>query len=85
MNTDYIVKVLQFDFSPLLCSSLFWINKWRGGRITVEKAGMDGSRRGTLAVLTTQSPRGLTLDVAARRLYWISDLKKVDVNGNVGE
>ncbi len=38
---------------------------------------MDGSERSSLTVLTAQSAHSLTADVAARRLYWISDFKKV--------
>lgn len=45
--------------------------------MTIEKAGMDGFLRSSLVVVTAQLPRGLTLDVAARRLYWLSDFRKV--------
>lgn len=55
---------------------MFWINKGPNS-ITIEKAGMDGFLRTSLVVLTAQLPKGLTLDVAARRLYWLSDFKKV--------
>lgn len=58
-------------------SMMFWINVGHGDRVTIEKSWMDGSERSTLAVLTAQSPHSLTADVAARRLYWISDFKKV--------
>ncbi|XP_074547092.1 uncharacterized protein LOC141805800 [Halichoeres trimaculatus] len=57
-------------------SLMFWINGSPGGRVTVEKSWMDGSERSSLSVLTAQSAHGLTADVAARRLYWISDFKK---------
>lgn len=45
--------------------------------MTLEKSWMDGSDKSSLAVLTAQEAHGLTADVAARRLYWISDFKKV--------
>ena len=56
---------------------MFWMNKGENGGTTIEKAGMDGSKRLSLAVITAELPRGLTLDVASRRLYWISDFKMV--------
>ncbi|XP_046717127.1 low-density lipoprotein receptor-related protein 2 isoform X8 [Silurus meridionalis] len=56
-------------------STMFWINK--GPNIlTIESAAMDGFLRTSLMVVTAQLPRGLALDVAARRLYWISEFKK---------
>ncbi|TNN86282.1 Low-density lipoprotein receptor-related protein 2 [Liparis tanakae] len=55
---------------------MFWINAGHGDRVTVEQSWMDASERSTLAVLTAQSAHSLTADVAARRLYWISDYKK---------
>ncbi|XP_055081616.1 low-density lipoprotein receptor-related protein 2-like [Periophthalmus magnuspinnatus] len=57
-------------------SLMFWINAGPGERVTIEKSWMDGSDRSCLAVLTAQAAHGLTADVAARRLYWISDSKK---------
>ncbi|XP_041666800.1 low-density lipoprotein receptor-related protein 2-like isoform X2 [Cheilinus undulatus] len=57
-------------------SSMFWINAGLGDRVTIEKSWMDGSGGSSLIVLTAQSPHSLTADVAARRLYWISDFKK---------
>ncbi|XP_034564755.1 low-density lipoprotein receptor-related protein 2-like isoform X2 [Notolabrus celidotus] len=57
-------------------SLMFWINGGPGDRVTIEKSWMDGSERSSLTVLTAQSAHGLTADVAARRLYWISDFKK---------
>ncbi|XP_038154914.1 low-density lipoprotein receptor-like [Cyprinodon tularosa] len=68
-------------------SLMFWINEGPGDRVTLEKSWMDGSDRSTLTVLTAQIAHSLTTDVAARRLYWISDLKmsvetvKVDGTG----
>ncbi|KAM6975856.1 uncharacterized protein LKV04_015114 [Tautogolabrus adspersus] len=57
-------------------SLMFWINAGPGDRVTIEKSWMDGSERSSLTVLTAQSAHSLTADVAARRLYWISDFKK---------
>lgn len=45
--------------------------------MTIERSWMDGSERRSLAVLTAQVAHGLAADVAAKRLYWISDVKKV--------
>lgn len=61
----------------LLHSLMFWINEGPGDRLTLEKSWMDGSDRNTLTVLTAQFAHSLTADVAARRLYWISDSKRV--------
>ncbi|XP_029301026.1 low-density lipoprotein receptor-like [Cottoperca gobio] len=57
-------------------SLMFWFSAGHGDRVTIEKSWMDGSERSTLTVLTAQSAHSLTADVAARRLYWISDFKK---------
>nr|XP_049594845.1 low-density lipoprotein receptor-related protein 2 isoform X5 [Syngnathus scovelli]XP_049594846.1 low-density lipoprotein receptor-related protein 2 isoform X6 [Syngnathus scovelli] len=68
-------------------SLMFWINTGPGTRVTIEWSWMDGSDRNSLIVLTAQMAHGLTADVAARRLYWISDAKmsietvKVDGTG----
>lgn len=62
---------------PWSPSMMFWINTGLGDRVTLQKSWMDGSDRSSLTVLTAQSAYGLTADVAARRLYWISDFKKV--------
>ncbi|XP_050977886.1 low-density lipoprotein receptor-related protein 2 isoform X9 [Labeo rohita] len=56
-------------------SFIFWINKGPNEEITIERAEMDGLNRTTLVFITAQLPRSLTLDVAARRLYWISVYK----------
>lgn len=64
-------------FLSLLQSSMFWMDSGREGRSTLERSWMDGSDRDSLAVLTAQQAHSLTADVAARRLYWISDVKKV--------
>ncbi|XP_034457661.1 low-density lipoprotein receptor-related protein 2-like isoform X3 [Hippoglossus hippoglossus] len=57
-------------------SLMFWINGGPGERVTIEKSWMDGSERNALTVVTAQSAHGLTADVEARRLYWISDFKR---------
>ncbi|XP_006795713.2 low-density lipoprotein receptor-related protein 2-like [Neolamprologus brichardi] len=57
-------------------SLMFWINTGPGDRGTIEKSWMDASERSSLAVITAQSAHSLTADVAARRLYWISDFKR---------
>nr|XP_040052932.1 low-density lipoprotein receptor-related protein 2-like isoform X5 [Gasterosteus aculeatus aculeatus] len=57
-------------------SLMFWISAGHGERVTLEKSWMDASERSTLAVLTAQSAHSLTADVAARRLYWVSDSKE---------
>lgn len=44
---------------------------------TIETAGMDGSDRKVLAVVTTEEPLGLTLDHVTGRLYWIRGFKEV--------
>lgn len=56
---------------------MFWINDGLGDRVTLERSWMDGSDRSTLVVLTAQFAHSLTSDVAAKRLYWISDSKRV--------
>ncbi|KAM8873175.1 uncharacterized protein ACB058_004818 isoform 2-T2 [Synchiropus picturatus] len=59
-----------------VASTMSWINTGPGDRVTIEKSWLDGSSRETLAVLTGQSAHSLVADVAARRLYWISDIKQ---------
>ncbi|XP_057675771.1 low-density lipoprotein receptor-related protein 2 isoform X2 [Corythoichthys intestinalis] len=56
-------------------SLMFWINTGPDDRVTIERSWMDGSDRSSLTVLTAQLAHGLTTDVAARRVYWISDFK----------
>ncbi|XP_076875728.1 uncharacterized protein lrp13b isoform X3 [Brachyhypopomus gauderio] len=68
-------------------STMFWINQGPDNAVTIERAAMDGFMRATLAVVTAEMPRALTLDVAVRRLYWLSNFKmsietvKVDGTG----
>lgn len=76
--SQYTTPPPSLCFSPLH-SSMFWLDDGWEGRSTLERSWMDGSDRGTLAVLTAQQAHGLTADVAARRLYWISDLKMVSL------
>lgn len=61
----------------LPASMMFWFSAGLGGRLTIDKSWMDGSGRSPLTVVTAQAAHSLSLDVAARRLYWISDYKKV--------
>lgn len=56
---------------------MFWMDSYRLGRMTLERSWMDGSGRRSLAVLTAQAAHSLSADVAARRLYWISDIREV--------
>ncbi|XP_017266049.2 low-density lipoprotein receptor-related protein 2 isoform X2 [Kryptolebias marmoratus] len=57
-------------------SLMIWMNDGPGDRVTLEKSWMDGSDRSTLTVITAQFAHSLTADVAARRLYWISNTKR---------
>ncbi|TWW66523.1 Low-density lipoprotein receptor-related protein 2 [Takifugu flavidus] len=57
-------------------SLMFWMDAYRLDRVTLERSWMDGSERRSLAVLTAQAAHSLSADVAARRLYWISDIKE---------
>ncbi|XP_047405620.1 prolow-density lipoprotein receptor-related protein 1-like [Sciurus carolinensis] len=76
------VKILEKDLVPEQLvvfpekKYLYWVNRGGTGVRTVESAGMDGSDRKVLAVLTTEEPLGLTLDHVTDRLYWISEYKK---------
>uniref|UniRef100_A0AAV2IZG9 Uncharacterized protein n=1 Tax=Knipowitschia caucasica TaxID=637954 RepID=A0AAV2IZG9_KNICA len=56
---------------------LLRLRLFTGERVTIEKSWMDGSDRSSLTVLSAQAAHSLTADVAARRLYWISDSMKV--------
>lgn len=56
---------------------MFWMNEGPSDRMTLEKSWMDGSDRSTLTVITAQFAHSLTVDVAAKRLYWISNSKRV--------
>lgn len=56
---------------------MFWMDAGHQGRVTIERSWMDGSQRRSLAVVTAQVAHSLAADVAARRLYWISDVLKV--------
>ena len=64
-------------------SLMFWINVGPGERTTLDCSWMDGSYRRPLVVLTTQGAHGLTMDVASRRLYWISDFKNVRLGASL--
>lgn len=56
---------------------MFWINAGYKNRVTIERSWMDGSDRSSLTSLNAQAAHSLTADVASRRLYWVSDFKKV--------
>ncbi|XP_044925382.1 prolow-density lipoprotein receptor-related protein 1 [Mustela putorius furo] len=86
------VKILEKDLVPeqLIVfppkKSLYWVNRGKKGRRTLEAAGMDGSDRKVLAAVHMEEPVGLTLDPVAGRLYWISEYKEsietVNVDGS---
>lgn len=57
--------------------SLYWVNRGQRGRTVIAAAGMDGSNRRELTVVSMEEPVGLSLDHAAGRLYWISEYKEV--------
>ncbi|XP_039769300.1 low-density lipoprotein receptor-related protein 2-like isoform X2 [Ornithorhynchus anatinus] len=75
------VKILEKDLTPEQLNVfpakryLYWVNRERG-RMWIEAAGMDGSDRHVLAVVTMEEPFGLTLDYITGRLYWISEYKE---------
>lgn len=56
---------------------MFWINKGGNGQTSIEAAGMDGSMRRVIAVITAQEASSLTLDYTVERLYWMSKYKEV--------
>lgn len=64
-------------YTPDGCRYLYWVDRGENGVKTIEAAGMDGSDRKMLAVVTTEEPLGLTLDHVTGRLYWISGYKEV--------
>ncbi|MBN3319272.1 LRP4 protein, partial [Atractosteus spatula] len=74
--------ILEKNINPLELvlmsteSAMFWINKGEHGQMSIEAAGMDGSHRRVVTVITAQNPRGLLSDYTSRRLYWISDYKE---------
>ncbi|XP_009956588.1 PREDICTED: low-density lipoprotein receptor-related protein 4-like [Leptosomus discolor] len=76
------VAVLGKDVAPEQLTvhpaarSLYWINRGQRGRTVVAAAGMDGSNRRELTVVSMEEPVGLSLDHVAGRLYWISEYKE---------
>ncbi|XP_010179348.1 PREDICTED: prolow-density lipoprotein receptor-related protein 1-like, partial [Mesitornis unicolor] len=56
--------------------SLYWVNRGQRGRTVIAAAGMDGSNRRELTVVSMEEPVGLSLDHVAGRLYWISEYKE---------
>lgn len=59
------------------CRYMYWVNRGEKGKTLIEAAGMDGSDRQVLAVVSMEDPLGLTLDYITGRLYWISEYKEV--------
>ncbi|KAM6071749.1 uncharacterized protein LJ206_010167 isoform 1-T1 [Theristicus caerulescens] len=76
------VTVLGKDVAPEQLAvhpaarSLYWVNRGQRGRTVISAAGMDGSNRQELTVVSMEEPVGLTLDHVAGRLYWISEYKE---------
>ncbi|XP_064366280.1 prolow-density lipoprotein receptor-related protein 1-like [Dromaius novaehollandiae] len=76
------VTVLGKDVAPEqlvvhpAARSLYWVNRGQRGRMVIAAAGMDGSDRRELTVVSMEEPVGLSLDHAAGRLYWISEYKE---------
>jgi len=62
--------------------SLYWVNRGQRGRTVIAAAGMDGSNRRELTVVSMEEPVGLSLDHVAGRLYWISEYKEVGTWGS---
>lgn len=62
--------------------SLYWVNRGQRGRTVIAAAGMDGSNRRELTVVSMEEPVGLSLDHVAGRLYWISEYKEVGKRGS---
>ncbi|PKU45899.1 hypothetical protein llap_3781 [Limosa lapponica baueri] len=56
--------------------SLYWVNRGQRGRTVIAAAGMDGSNRRELTVVSMEEPVGLSLDHVSGRLYWISEYKE---------
>ncbi|OXB59000.1 hypothetical protein ASZ78_002484 [Callipepla squamata] len=76
------VTVLGKDVAPEQLTvypsarSLYWVNRGLRGRTVIAAAGMDGSNRQELTVVSMEEPIGLSLDHVAGRLYWISEYKE---------
>ncbi|RMC13904.1 hypothetical protein DUI87_08987 [Hirundo rustica rustica] len=76
------VTVLGKDIAPEQLTvhpaarSLYWVNRGQRGRTVIAAAGMDGSNRRELTVVSMEEPVGLSLDHVAGRLYWISEYKE---------
>ncbi|XP_067153391.1 prolow-density lipoprotein receptor-related protein 1-like isoform X3 [Apteryx mantelli] len=76
------VTVLGKDVAPEqlvvhpAARSLYWVNRGQRGRTVIAAAGMDGSDRRELTVVSMEEPVGLSLDHAGSRLYWISEYKE---------
>ncbi|XP_009873173.1 PREDICTED: low-density lipoprotein receptor-related protein 2-like, partial [Apaloderma vittatum] len=76
------VMVLGKDVAPEQLTvhpaarSLYWVNRGQRGRTVIAAAGMDGSNRRELTVVSMEEPVGLSVDHVASRLYWISEYKE---------
>lgn len=76
------VTVLGKDVAPEQLTvypaarSMYWVNRGQKGRTVISAAGMDGSNRRELTVVSMEEPVGLSLDHVAGRLYWISEYKE---------
>ncbi|XP_039615538.1 low-density lipoprotein receptor-related protein 2 isoform X1 [Polypterus senegalus] len=57
-------------------STMFWMNRDESGQMFLESAAMDGSLRKTLAILTAEETKALTVDSVTGRLFWISKYKE---------
>uniref|UniRef100_A0ACB8ESJ9 Uncharacterized protein n=1 Tax=Sphaerodactylus townsendi TaxID=933632 RepID=A0ACB8ESJ9_9SAUR len=82
---DYFRKHVSVGL--IVGAYMYWVNRGAKSRAVIEGAGMDGSDRHLIAVVTKEGPVGLTLDHVTGRLYWISEYKesietiKVDGSG----
>uniref|UniRef100_A0A8C4S481 Low-density lipoprotein receptor-related protein 2-like n=1 Tax=Erpetoichthys calabaricus TaxID=27687 RepID=A0A8C4S481_ERPCA len=57
-------------------SNMFWMNRDESGQMFLESAAMDGSLRRTLAIVTAEETKALTVDSVTGRLFWISKYKE---------
>lgn len=74
-KSDYNMKA-NYRFSASLFRYMYWINYGKEGT-TLDTAGMDGSNYHVITFVPMEQPVGLTLDLIASRLYWISEYKGV--------
>lgn len=74
--------VLRPGYLVSASRSLYWVNRGLRGRTVIAAAGMDGSNRQELTVVSMEEPVGLSLDYVAGRLYWISEYKEVGMGSS---